>query len=68
AMVGTNGNQAFTLAGQGTTAAGSLVIREVATADGVDTIIDGYTDGDADADFSLTLRGAHTLDGSSFTF
>ncbi|WGV17352.1 peroxidase family protein [Fuscovulum ytuae] len=68
AMVGMNGNQAFTLADQGTTAAGSLVIREVATENGVDTIIDGFTDGDADADFSITLRGAHTLDSSSFNF
>ncbi|WGV18362.1 peroxidase family protein [Fuscovulum ytuae] len=68
AMVGMNGNQAFELAGQGTTAAGSLVIREVATENGVDTIIDGFTDGDADADFSITLRGAHTLDSSSFNF
>ena len=68
AMVGTNGNQAFTLAGQGTTAAGNLVIREVATADGVDTIIDGFTDDDADADFSITLRGGHTLTDSSFNF
>ncbi len=66
AMVGSNGNQSFTLAGQGTTAAGNLVIREVATADGVDTLIEGFTDGDADADFTLTLRGAHNLDGSSF--
>ena len=64
AMVGTNGNQAFTLADQGVTAAGSLVIREVATADGVDTIIDGYTDGDEDADFSLILHGAHDLSGA----
>ncbi|PLL10797.1 heme peroxidase [Tabrizicola sp. TH137] len=68
AMVGVNGNQAFTLAEQGTTAAGSLVIREVATENGVDTIIDGFTDGDADADFSITLRGAHNLDSSSFSF
>lgn len=68
AMVGVNGNQAFTLAEQGTTAAGSLVIREVATENGVDTIIDGFTDGDADADFSITLRGAHNLDSSSFNF
>ena len=64
AMVGTNGNQAFTLAGQGTTAAGSLVISEVATDNGVDTIIDGFTDDDADADFSLTLHGAHDLSGA----
>ena len=68
AVFGSNGNQNFTLADQGVTAAGNLVIREVATADGVDTIIDGYTDGDVDADFSLTLRGAHTLTDSSFTF
>jgi Ca2+-binding RTX toxin-like protein len=67
AMVGTNGNQAFTLAEMGMTAAGSLVIHEVATADGVDTIIDGYTDADDDADFSLTLHGAHDLSGA-FTF
>ena len=66
ARVGLTGNQSFTLAGQGTTAAGNLVIREVATADGVDTIIEGFTDGDDQADFSLTLRGAHNLDGSSF--
>lgn len=66
AMVGTNGNQTFTLAGQGTTAAGNLVIREVATADGVDTLIEGFTDADDAADFTLTLRGAHNLDGSSF--
>ncbi len=66
AMVGTNGNQAFTLAGQGTTAAGNLVIREVATTDGVDTLIEGFTDADDAADFTLTLRGAHNLDGSSF--
>jgi Ca2+-binding RTX toxin-like protein len=68
AMVGTNGNQSFTLSDVATTAAGNLVIREVATADGVDTIIDGFTDGDADADFSITLRGAHNLDTSSFNF
>jgi Ca2+-binding RTX toxin-like protein len=67
AMVGMNGNQAFTLADQGTTAAGSLVIREVATENGVDTIIDGFTDGDADADFSITLHGAHDLSGA-FSF
>ncbi|WP_434620287.1 peroxidase family protein [Tabrizicola sp. M-4] len=66
ARVGLTGNQSFTLAEQGTTAAGNLVIREVATADGVDTIIEGFTDGDDQADFSLTLRGAHNLDGSSF--
>ena len=59
-------NQSFTLAEQGTTLAGNLVIREVATADGVDTIIEGFTDADDQADFSLTLRGAHNLDGSSF--
>ncbi|WGV15978.1 peroxidase family protein [Fuscovulum ytuae] len=67
AMVGMNGNQAFTLADQGTTAAGSLVIREVATVDGVDTIIDGFTDDDDDADFSITLHGAHDLSGA-FSF
>lgn len=66
ARVGLNGNQSFTLAEQGTTLAGNLVIREVATADGVDTIIEGFTDADDQADFSLTLRGAHNLDGSSF--
>jgi Ca2+-binding RTX toxin-like protein len=66
AMVGVNGNQTFTLSDVATTAAGNLVIREVATADGVDTIIDGFTDGDADVDFSITLRGAHNLTGSSF--
>jgi len=38
----------------------------VATADGVDTLIEGFTDGDDAADFTLTLRGAHNLDGSSF--
>jgi hypothetical protein len=32
----------------------------------VDTIIEGFTDDDDQADFSLTLRGAHNLDGSSF--
>jgi Ca2+-binding RTX toxin-like protein len=66
ARVGLTGNQSFTLAEQGTTAAGNLVIREVATAEGVDTIIEGFTDDDDQADFSLTLRGAHNLDGSSF--
>ena len=68
AMFGTNGNQSFTLADQGVTAAGSLVIREVNGANGVDTIIDGFTDDDADADFSITLRGGHTLTDSSFNF
>ena len=68
AMFGTAGNQSFTLADQGTTAAGNLVIREVNGANGVDTIIDGFTDDDADADFSITLRGGHTLTDSSFNF
>jgi Ca2+-binding RTX toxin-like protein len=68
AMFGTNGNQAFTLADQGVTAAGSLVIREVNGVNGVDTIIDGFTDDDADADFSITLRGGHTLTDNSFNF
>ena len=68
AVFGTNGNQAFTLADQGVTAAGSLVIREVNGVNGVDTIIDGFTDDDADADFSITLRGGHTLTDSSFNF
>ena len=66
AGVGLNGNQSFTLAEQGAAGPGSLVIREVATADGVDTIIEGHTNGDDEADFSLTLRGAHNLDASSF--
>ncbi|MEZ5754574.1 MAG: peroxidase family protein [Paracoccaceae bacterium] len=66
ARVGLNGNQSFTLAEQGAAGPGSLVIREVATADGVDTIIEGHTNDDDEADFSLTLRGAHNLDASSF--
>jgi hypothetical protein len=44
------------------------VIREVATAEGVDTIIDGFTDADDDVDFSITLRGAHNLSDTSFNF
>ncbi|MBU9697664.1 hypothetical protein GU927_007370 [Rhodobacteraceae bacterium HSP-20] len=68
AVTGTAGNQAFTLAGQGTTAAGSLVIREIATEHGTDTLIEGFTDADEEADFTITLRGAHNLDGSSFNF
>jgi Ca2+-binding RTX toxin-like protein len=67
AMVGVNGNQNFTLADLGTTAAGSLVIYEVATADGIDTVINGFTDDDADADFLITLRGGHDL-GGAFNF
>ncbi|MBU9698758.1 heme peroxidase [Rhodobacteraceae bacterium HSP-20] len=68
AVAGLNGNQSFTLAGQGTTAAGSLVISELVSEDSVDTLIQGFTDDDAEADFTITLRGAHNLDGSSFNF
>ncbi len=48
------------------TAQVEILIREVATTDGVDTLIEGFTDADDAADFTLTLRGAHNLDGSSF--
>jgi Ca2+-binding RTX toxin-like protein len=67
AMMGVNGNQEFTLSNVATTGAGNLVIREVATAEGVDTIIDGFTDADDDVDFSITLRGAHNLTVDSFS-
>ena len=65
---GSGEGQSFTLAEQGTTAAGSLVIREVMGENGVDTIIDGYANDDADADFSITLRGAHNLTDNAFNF
>jgi Ca2+-binding RTX toxin-like protein len=65
---GSGEGQSFTLADQGTTAAGSLVISELFSEDGVDTLIQGYADNDGEADFSITLRGAHNLTDNAFNF
>ena len=44
----------------------SRVLRPATcTADGVDSIIDGFTDADDGADFPIPRRGAHNLIGSA---
>jgi Ca2+-binding RTX toxin-like protein len=68
ANAGKWGNQAFTLVAGEVNAAAQLMVSHE-TRDGVDyTVVAGNTGGDAGAEFRLSLKGAHDLDGSDFKF
>ena len=64
---GTAGNQSFTLVTGSLSGAGQLMVTHE-TRDGVDyTIVSGNVSGGDGEDFSLELKGSHTLDGTNLT-
>ena len=57
-----DGNQSFTIAsGSQFTASAQLLVTYETRADGDYTIVSGNVNGDAEADFQISLKGSHTL-------
>lgn len=60
------GNGTFSIVSGGLTGTGQLLISEESRADGIYTVIEGNTSGDAAAEFKIGIKGQHDLKVSDF--
>jgi Animal haem peroxidase/RTX calcium-binding nonapeptide repeat (4 copies) len=63
---GVAGDQSFTLVSDGFTGAGQLMVSEQSRDGETITVIEGNTDDDGDAEFTIEIRGAHVLTSGDF--
>ncbi|SHF58961.1 Ca2+-binding protein, RTX toxin-related [Loktanella atrilutea] len=67
AMAGTAGDQDFTITSGALTGAGQLLITEEVRDGQTFTLVQGSTDDDAEADFTIAIRGSHHLTAGDFS-